>query len=644
MPKAKAGHSRSIFACLKCHKSMMKCDIMTQGIPCSRCRARGDTECQLFPSTRIYGRENTLPAKSSASWNVNSSRSPTVTAAHGSEERLSVRMEGLLRQILSVEPPPPCPGSRIEPVDETSSSSHDEGPKGPDPPPPISNAFSAGEFTGVPPSPSMLFSLPSRMRVMINKTDTGTPIDKDTLVFVGESSPLSFLVRHLEDSGHVAMSNISQRKVTRPASTLSPSTASSATFLPETVVSSLQSDVVEALITAYFHTVHPFCPVINRRWFADMYTGNDVPPLLLNAVCFAACFHCEQLVIFRAGYSSREDAKEAFYADAKRLFDEEKEDDILLILQTAVLLSFYGGKPRRVWNNRSWLAIAVTIAEDLGLHRSTSGLKMNQADKSHLRIIGWCIVFRDFMTSLNYGRPQKTCDSRSDFELLTLEEFDIDEDPANPIFGRRGIENCHFLVENAKLNMLMVKVFNARYSPHSDPQPNLNELYAELMEWRRNLPSCLDWSAHPSSLAAIYTCMVYNHMIIFIFRPRMADSEVVEMCSLEQAIQAASEIASLVWKLGVIGTIRIPQDMYSIIVTAMEILMNDVQRNNSVPSKLQLQICLMTMTHAKENWDHAAWIVKFLSVCLAIRWNLVSQKLLRSNISTNHAFLMIWNS
>lgn len=672
MPRsANPSHRRSILACMKCHRAKIKCDIVTHGNPCSKCKSKGQKECELYPSKRLHGRENMVPAKTgrrepsspiadmTKRQNSNYLRaSPSSSqAARGITIDVDQDTSSIDRSLVSQrnnssknDPAQHFEASPASQRDSTSpegwpletplectveqeidSKSPRSEPQRPESAPRKSRPLEgfnvdeiaetertlADPLSGNPPSPTMLLSWLNTgnegemMRALLEKSQAnGGNIDKDTLVFVGESSPLSFLVRRLRDSGHVAMSNISQLKVQKKPSSTQSSSISSVPSNAESAVGSLDPGILEDLIRAYFAVVHPFYPVVNRRWFAEKYRQKEVPQLLLNSVCFAACYHCDAPVIFKAGYSSRDAAKENFYMEAKRLFDEENEDDILIILQSAVLLSFYGGKPRSVWNNRSWIAIAVTIAEDLGLHRSTCQLKMNAIDKSHLRIIWWCIVQRDFMTSLNFGRPQKTCDSRSDFELLSLDEFEGDIDPENPIFGKKDISNCHFLVENAKLNMLMMKVFNSRYSPHSDPQPNLNELYQEVLQWRRNLPACLNWELHPSSLAAIYTCMVYHHMVIFIFRPRMIDSEIVEMCSLKNAVESANEIASLVGRLGVIGTCKIPQDLYSVIVTAVAILMNNVQANNSAISKLQLQICFMTLNQAKENWDHAPWVVK----------------------------------
>lgn len=261
------------------------------------------------------------------------------------------------------------------------------------------------------------------------------------LIFVGESSPLSFLVQQLQESGHVTLHKISQAE---PELNGRISDKSSSVSSTQSVAGSLPSLALKEILTVYFEIVHPFYPVVDWQWFSENYFNNDVPPLLLNAVCFVACYHCSTPLIFRLGYSSREKAKEAFYHEAKRLFDEDQEEDIVVVLQAVVLLSFYGGKARRVWNSRSWLAISITIAEEMGLYRATSRIKMNEADKCHLKIIWWCIVFRDFFTSLSYGRPPKTHDPNADTELLTLNDLDWDKDPDDPIFGKKDRRTANF--------------------------------------------------------------------------------------------------------------------------------------------------------------------------------------------------------
>lgn len=312
-------------------------------------------------------------------------------------------------------------------------------------------------------------------------------------------------------------------------------------------------------------------------------------------------------VIFQMGYPSREKAKEVFYLEAKRLFDEDQEEDIVVVLQAVILLFFYGGKTRRVWNSRLWLVIAITIAEEMGLHRVTSRIKMNEADKYHLKIIWWRIVFRVFFTSLSYGRPPKTHDPNADTELLNMQDFDWDQDPDDPIFGRKDQVNCHFLVEYAKLNRFMGKVIQVRYCAYYDiRQSTLDEFYDELTEWRRNLPPCLDWTTNTTHNAAMYTCMGFHHMCMFIYRPRTTDPDFIDK---QRAVESASAISTIVGKLGIGGTNHIPQDMLQIITVAVTILLSDFAK--SEVAKLQVQICLMILNQAKENWDHAKWIVGF---------------------------------
>ncbi|KAA8917146.1 hypothetical protein TRICI_000713 [Trichomonascus ciferrii] len=607
----------------------MKCDIVTHGIPCSRCEARGNVKCEMFPTKRRYGPDVPIPVPRSPNCQRNNDQG---SGKQSAEDKLSLSIirNDTTSNFNNVQTTSSFPESisRLEPVDEDGIDK--ENLDGymldniPDIGSPFFNslnrAFTPAPNNNIPAggsarspgstrSPAMLLSLSrddqgrETLEFVIDKAKQGSVISKDTLTFLGESSPLSMLLRGFHDSGHVPMNSVARRKPDTP------STHSDVSYA-DSVVSSLQPGILEDFLSSYFTKVHPFYPIINRRWFADRYAANNIPLLLLSSVCFAACYHCEQDTILRAGFTTRANAKETFYREAKKVFDDEQEDDVVVILQAAVLLSFYGGKPRQVWNNRSWLAIAVTVAEDMGIHRSMLRSQMNETDKSHLRIIWWCMVIRDIMTSLTLGRPQKICDLRCDVDLLTLKDFEIDEDPENPIFGKKDPTMHHFLVEYAKANVLMMKIFSARYDPRSDLQPNMTDHHKELIDWRQNLPDCLDWKTNPSSFAAMYTSMVYHHLVIFIFRPRMVDSEIMELCSLEQAVKSSTEIASLVAKLGVRDTLVVPQDMYSIFVTAMVVLISDTKTNKSVVSKLQLQICMMTLKQAAESWDHASWLVR----------------------------------
>lgn len=468
------------------------------------------------------------------------------------------------------------------------------------------------------------FVLGSQSAADLAKTPGASGIvDKNVLTYVGMASPLSVLLRRLRDTGHVSVTKLAKTENcdssisgTFSASTLSSTSSESSASalssnvpLKDSAVAKLPPGGLEDLVSSYFAIIHPFYPVINRRWFADRYFSNTVPQLLLNAVCFAACYHCDPATIHRAGFASRRDAKEAFYRDAKRLYYDEHEQDLVVILQACILLSFYGGQPRSAWNCRSWLAIAVTIAEDIGLHSFSTRTEVNENDRSQLKIIWWVLVIRDVMTSSFLGRPQKICDQRCDVDMITLDDFmEVDRDPESPIFGRREVSSYHFLIETSKALEILMKIFSARFYPRSDPRPSMDE-YKQLIEWKQNLPDSVNWLKNPHGATSRYLGMIYHHLVIFVFRPRMVDSEQAELCSMDEAVGAATEIAKLVGKIGLKSTLDIPQDMYMVLVTAMGMLITDYRNNHSEVSKLHLQVCMMTLTQARESWDHAWWLM-----------------------------------
>ncbi|CAN6675166.1 hypothetical protein TRVA0_101S00144 [Trichomonascus vanleenenianus] len=644
---------RASFVCRKCHRLKMKCDITTHGIPCSRCKKSGESPCELFPSKRrssldvvesliSISRSNRLSRAESCNSPVNSTMqdqgaketehivnkgntsegcntfpandSSNNTLQEASETTPCFLLDSLLPRLDQMDCFSPFDTSHTAiPIDsQTIGSGRD-----------ISSDEPASKSRTAFRQPARQLSAYKRDAESLGFNINMTPhlhekINRQRLTFLGESCPLSVLLRRLHDSGHASITtNVTDLPALSPKANPGDSSAgiysyaSNENFLTtNNTARKLENGALDKLLRAYFHIVHPFNPIINRRWFAQEYDSQTAPPALLNAMCFAACYHCDSSALYDAGFSCRHEAKKAFYEDTKRLFDEDQDPDLVILLQVALLLSFHGGKPRRVWNGRSWLAVAVNIAEDLGMHRSTMNSRVDELDKRHLRIIWWCMVMRDITTSITLGRPHKICDLRCDVDLLTIEDFEeVDRDPDNTdLFGKADTAYYHLLIGVCKGNILMWKVLGSRYDPRSDPRYNPSEYSKELLDLRKSLPECVDWSKRPTSLPALYMAMVYHHLMIYISRPRMIDSEILEVCSMEQSVRSANEIVSQVAKLAANEILAIPQDVYPLFVTAMAILIADYRSNHSVGSKLQLQICMMTLNQARDNWDHAVWL------------------------------------
>lgn len=551
---------RSAKACNACHASKVRCDIAVTGPPCNRCRKRGINDCSTFPSRRgTYDRKE---------WQKKQQKQEETQRSEESEQPRS-NAATMVTKSASISP-------------SSSVTTYD-----------INN----GE------------SWECVMEYFLQKKKSKIP--KNSLTFLGESSPLTTLLRKLKSSGHIQINGLDD------ANSSSGHIDTEMRILDQKGCFNLpKKSALETLFRNYFTNVHPFNPIINRVWFANRYKESKLSYLLTHSVCFATCYHCPLSAIYEAGFSSRIQAKYSFYLKAKTLFDCNYEKDKLVALQACFLLSFWAGKPNDVWNTRTWLGVAFTIAEDLGMHRSTGNTEISASDKSHLRIMWWCLCNRDIMTSLTFGRPPKVSLERCDVEKLVLDDFDkADADyPGDPMFGHHEIAHSYYHMEVSKLTRMLHHVFMARCDPRAPRSSALNtSQYQQLLTWRSELPPDVDWEIHKDSIFAICLRILYHHQILYIFRPSTSDSTAAEDCCLDRSLESASEIALAASKLSMMSMMSVPQDVYGSFFMAMVILAMDSRSKisaNPEASAMQLQICKMALSQGEGNWDHSQWVIK----------------------------------
>lgn len=607
--------SRSAKACYACHASKVRCDITVTGPPCNRCKKRGITDCSTFPSRRgTYDRKEWQRRRQQQQ--QTNQLDQLQEKGQEQEELPQERQQDTLTPIPSIPNPQNSEeakgGSRLpepspapvelprnrhsvqSPAQYSSASSNSFGSSGQD--------DDSGE------------SWECVIEYFLKKKKS--KIQKSSLTFLGESSPLTTLLRSLKSSGHIQINGLENGDSGNSNPGTSPTVDPETRALQQKGCFKLpKKSALETLFRYYFENVHPFNPIINRVWFAQHYKDNTLSYLLIHSVCFAASYHCPMSAIFEAEFTSRKQAKFAFYMKAKNLFDCNYEKDKLVALQSCILLSFWAGKPNDVWNPRTWLGVAFSIAEDLGMHRSTKGTDMSASDKSHLRIMWWTLCNRDIMTSLTFGRPPRVTLERCDVEKLTLEDFAAaDEDPGDPIFGRREIEQSFYHMEVSKLTKMLHQVFMARCDPNAPRSSALNSSqYQQLLAWRSEIPSRIDWENNKDSIFAICLRILYHHVTLYIFRPRTSDTTSAEDCSLDKSLESASEIAMAASKLSMKSMITVPQDVYGSFFMAMVILAMDTRSHmssNPEASSMQLQICKMVLSQGEGSWDHAQWVIK----------------------------------
>lgn len=131
-----------------------------------------------------------------------------------------------------------------------------------------------------------------------------------------------------------------------------------------------ERSVSDKLIQTFFECVYPAFPIFDRLQFAQLYEANELPLLILHAVCAVSCTMCDEDVITETGFESRNAARKVFLKRAKALHDADYETNKITLVQAAFLLSF-------LWNGSTdekdmfyWLSIAIGNAQGKGMHRT----------------------------------------------------------------------------------------------------------------------------------------------------------------------------------------------------------------------------------------------------------------------------------
>jgi hypothetical protein len=158
----------------------------------------------------------------------------------------------------------------------------------------------------------------------------------------------------------------------------------------------------EYLIEAFFRFVHSTFPVIDAAAFLQKYSvrGHEGINLLLLWSMFSVSASYIPWLPRRA-------RKETYVQRAKLLFDLGHGTDKIVLVQSALLLSFWFAGTEDVKQSWYWTGIAISIAQTLGLHRSVDAAQSNMPlkQRSLWRNLWRGCVVRDVWLAFGMGRP-----------------------------------------------------------------------------------------------------------------------------------------------------------------------------------------------------------------------------------------------
>lgn len=463
-------------------------------------------------------------------------------------------------------------------------------------------------------------------------------LQKGSITYLGESFPLSIILEDLKDHGRSRLHYPTVVETAIGEERPNEKQQQHPSHMPADLLQLLESngsfstpkqEVTDKLVAAFFQYVYPFYPVVNRKEFMQSYELGETPWILLQAVCFAALTFGPGALIHATGFSERKQARTVFYNRARWLFDFGYERNKVIVLQSVTLLTLWGGDPHDFWNFYSRIGTAVTIAESLGIHRTTSGTNMPQKDKSLLRRLWWVLVFRDAFCAVLFGRPLRINMIQCDVEIPTPEDFDRlpkEDDQSRELHGP-------FNIELSKLALILRNTMLSRFLPQRGRQPSEEEvtirnLRQELREWRNNLNPLLDWQNYPlgSNIYASSLSLVYDsHLILIHLRTPPSQltavpptySSVNETFSLRVSQEAAHRIASLGSILTTKNMLTImPHDVIVAFLSAEVVFysqMRSPEQSVAEMARIQLNMCQMIMHEIRDFWDSAPWISQLFS-------------------------------
>ncbi|KAL1865927.1 hypothetical protein VTK73DRAFT_5011 [Phialemonium thermophilum] len=497
---------RSRIACQRCHNRRVRCDVSARGPPCSGCAAGNvGHACRILESKRSRGENGRFSAKASADGGAAATSSPTATS-------ISPMAVGIERQPI---PSMTSPYASVQGRgDREMSAVYDDVSREQEPL--LSTVEEADYWSKI-----------------ISRDRAAAP-DSRRVAYLGESWTLSYVIQWRsrgsagagdQVSGHPSPSDTDDDAgglhvpVPMEQDTPSPRSAVTSTMMR----GQLAPDIQSALVDAYFAHNHTLYPVISEGGFRESMAHGTTSPLLLTAVLYAGALHVADPVIYRAGFDSRQACLRKLYCRAKGVFWDEEDNsdagDQLSRVQAAFLLHNMWLSPNATLDPWTWLGLAIRLAQNMGMHRSTARSSLKDSDRRLWKRIWWSLYSRDMQMASALGKPPMIRELDCDVEDLDLDDFE-------PIYP---LESRLYVIEQVKLSRICDKIIATLFAPggrDAAPEPGHKAaIMKELTAWRDHIPEPLSppRGGRPDQvpLQAMLLQVLFNSLLLLVHRPRL---------------------------------------------------------------------------------------------------------------------------
>ena len=296
----------------------------------------------------------------------------------------------------------------------------------------------------------------------------------------------------------------------KPRLSWEPNTTSR-TYLTAATVKDLCSlppkNIRDSLIDTYFSYIHPSLPIVDAAEFHHQYRSSDPSPplLLLQCMLLAAARVSEHAEVA----DSRLAMTTNLYSRAKALFEMRHENDRVILVQAALLMTWYVEDSDSVSNGPYyWVGSATRMAMGLGMHRDlsdNSASRMPLADRKLYRRLWWATLRLEVYTALEYGRPS----------MIRAEDFDQPPLQAADFLCGDGTEdqfaNQKFCILDARLSVQALSVIRLAAPGTTSTVGEEAAVDIDLVRLAAELPSSSDfWSCQLHITHSLLTLMLYR--------------------------------------------------------------------------------------------------------------------------------------
>lgn len=362
---------RAAKACHRCNVKRIKCDA-TQGIPCSRCRQSGNVDCVLRQSRRgTYVRKSrnaTDMLASDEQMQQSDSNDEQESGAQNEEREEEDQTSSAAQQMDASgnledrQSPIPratatiaMPAGQYQPETRENGISRQSVTTGSSTTPQTSGDFLSPSTSRISVASSSYREMPwsamfDHFLNMRQDRSRREFIDKASITYLGESFPLAIILDDFREGGmpklHHPAPPYPGSSVSHPHPHLhhpdnqdqsqdqdtSPGDHSHPPHVPTQELEYLQGKGAfeypekaqwDEFMKIFLDRVFPAYPIFNLNELVHQYRNDALPPILIHAICFLSATFCPIIILHRAGWTSRREARFAYYQKAKALFDAQ---------------------------------------------------------------------------------------------------------------------------------------------------------------------------------------------------------------------------------------------------------------------------------------------------------------------------------